>query len=140
MGGFMDAARSASKRDGNGIGTSTRMDSGGIEMNDDKACQSTPPADLLSQIRDPNVAKNEREWAAHKHIADLESGRETLCTRIGQLETERERLREALSSIEAYGTDTLSGPAGSIDDRVWYRGAIAVMVRRSRSATDETPK
>lgn len=47
---------------------------------------------------------------------------------------EIERLRQALSSIEVYGSDTLSGPVGNQpDDRKWQREAVIEMTLRARN-------
>ena len=41
-------------------------------MNDESKCgQATPHGTLLEQIMDPNLAKNEREWAAAREIERL---------------------------------------------------------------------
>lgn len=54
---------------------------------------------------------------------------------IARLEAERDALREALSSIQIYGLDTLSGRTdGGVDDRAWQREAVNEMAKRARLA------
>lgn len=44
------------------------------------------------------------------------------------------RFREALTSIQRYGFDTLSGRADGADDRNWQRQAVREMTRRATDA------
>ena len=52
-------------------------------------CEATPHADLIAQIMDSRVPKNEREWAAEREIARLRR----------ELAEARELLRDVRSSI-----------------------------------------
>ena len=47
-------------------------------MSDDTGYQATPHAELLAQILDPRVPKNEREWAAAREIEKLTAERDLL--------------------------------------------------------------
>lgn len=53
---------------------------------------------------------------------------------------EIERLKFALSAIEQYGSDTLSGPSNNEDNtREWQREGVREMVRRARAALAGEP-
>ena len=52
---------------------------------------------------------------------------------VAELRAEVERLRETLTAIRQYGSDTLSGRAdGGSDDREWQRDAVREMTKRAR--------
>ncbi len=61
-----------------------------------------------------------------------------------ELKAERDRLRDALTGVEVYGSDTLSGRSDGPNDAAWYREGVAVMRDRARAAlkgdTPETTK
>lgn len=75
-------------------------------------------------------------------VEQVQRMRAALSAAEAELATERERvrvLREALSSIDVYGSDTLSGPSGGVDDRKWHRDAVLEMTRRAAAATEPKP-
>lgn len=63
-------------------------------------------------------------------ITDLES-------KLAECEARLEKAVEALSAIDQYGSDTLSGRADGPDDRSWQREGVLEMTRRARSALKE---
>lgn len=65
-----------------------------------------------------------------------------LRTQLAASEERRKELREALSSIQRYGLDTLSGRVNGPDDRAWQRGAVNEMTKRAQAAlaNDAEPK
>lgn len=53
-----------------------------------------------------------------------------------RLNREVSRLREALSAIQQYGLDTLSGRTDGPSDVNWHRGAVNEMTKRARLAQE----
>lgn len=65
----------------------------------------------------------------------IETAKQLIQAKYDLLRAEVERLREALSEIRQYGSDTLSGRAdGGPDDRGWQRDGVREMTRRARIA------
>lgn len=58
---------------------------------------------------------------------------------MAKLVAENERLREWLSAIRQYGSDTLSGRTDGPDDRKWQRESVLEMTKRSRLALEGEP-
>lgn len=51
-----------------------------------------------------------------------------------ELAAQNQQLREALSSIQRYGLDTLSGRTDGPDDREWQRAGVNELTKRARIA------
>jgi hypothetical protein len=87
-----------------------------------------------------------RAWRLRAEAAEAERDRlrqinedhcravNTLSVEALELTRERDRLRDALESVEVYGSDTLSGRSDGPNDAAWYREGVAVMRDRARAA------
>lgn len=63
---------------------------------------------------------------------------EELRTKLASCQAHNVGLREALSSIYQYGSDSLSGPTTGPDDRAWQREGVLEMTRRAKAALSST--
>ena len=79
-------------------------------------------AELAGYVEANRYMKNELDDA-------LEDAR-----KYAEAQREIARLRDALSAVFQYGSDTLSGPVGEPDDRKWQRAGVLEMTRRARAA------
>ncbi len=71
-------------------------------------------------------------WCAHFILKHRDSLSDHAAT-VAELRAEVERLRDTLTAIRQYGSDTLSGRAdGGSDDREWPRDAFREMTKRAR--------
>lgn len=85
------------------------------------------------RVRDPQALVDSLSSA----IAEIERWQKTTehwRQEAGKMHSQIAGMRDVLSSIEVYGSDTLSGPPGGVGDRDWYRDGVREMRNRALAA------
>lgn len=90
------------------------------------ARQSTPDSVLLSQLMDPNLAKNEREWFAAAEIKRLTAENERLTAYCSRVKAELSAIRAGGSGAAGDPTYPPKGGGGGAGIGYTPRGGVVV--------------
>jgi hypothetical protein len=92
---------------------------------------------VVGELVDEVRTANGTEHTLRTTLGWLEDEFEKMTAALAASRAEVEGLRDGLSAVYQYGSDTLRGPTGeTLDDRAWQRQAVLEMTNRASRTLD----